>query len=50
MNIDYKHGVVAWLKAVIQHYNHDKYWRYREACVTPPYIALNGIKSKHYTS
>ena len=35
MNVEYNNPLIACVKSRIQHYNHNKYWRYRESVVRP---------------
>lgn len=49
MNIDIDKPVVKWIKGSIQHYNHDKYWKYRDICIRPyekshPFSFLKKLK------
>ena len=41
INVNYKNPLVAFMKSFIQHYDHQKYWRYREY-VTNPAIGGGG--------
>lgn len=41
MNVDYHNPFIALVKGWMQHYNHEKYWRYREKVVRP---AVGGAK------
>ena len=42
INVNYKNPLVAFMKSFIQHYDHQKYWRYREY-VTNPAIGGGGL-------
>lgn len=35
INVNYKNPLVAFMKSFIQHYDHQKYWRYREYVTNP---------------
>ena len=35
INVNYKNPIIGWMKSKIQHYNHDKYWRWREFVTNP---------------
>lgn len=43
INVNYKHPLIAWVKSSVQHYNHHKYWKYREF-VTNPHKKIGGGK------
>lgn len=33
MNVNLANPIVSWAKGLIQHYDHNKYWKYHEICV-----------------
>lgn len=33
LNVNIHHPLISFLKGMVQHYNHKKYWRYRDYCV-----------------
>ena len=35
INVNYRHPLIAWVKGLVQHYNHEKYWRYRKFVTSP---------------
>ena len=35
MNVNYHNPIIAFMKNWIQHYNHDRYWRYRQFVLSP---------------
>lgn len=35
MNVSPSNGIVKYIMGIVQHYNHDKYWKRREICVDP---------------
>lgn len=41
MNVNYHNPIIALVKGWMQHYNHERYWRYREKVVIP---AVGGVK------
>lgn len=39
MNVNIDNAIILWIKGVIQHYNHNKYWRCRSICISPIKVA-----------
>lgn len=42
INVNYKNPVISFLKNHIQHYDHERYWTYREYVTNP---TSGGVKS-----
>lgn len=34
MNVQYSKGIIKWAHGLVQHYNPDKYWKYREYVIS----------------
>ena len=43
MNIQYSRGLIKWIYGLVQHYNPEKYWKYREYVITGGGYAFSNI-------